>query len=474
MAHVFETIGANTGDSRGVAITANSTINTWGSYAEISASTSNDWDGFYVNIGDGTLLSGSSNIIEIATGSASSEVAVAYVLLAVANSDQNPNQLQYFPFPVASGSRISARMSSSTSSSTVDASVLGIGTSQAKIFKEGSSYEGLGLNATSAVKGTTIDPGASANTKGSWVELDASTANAVNFIGLSISTNETTHSGTSGYLLDIGTGAAASETVIIDNIPLLRGSGNDELLPHQFGPFAVDIASGTRIAVRAQSSTPTLGDRDFEVILQTWEVAAGGGSHTLTCTQGSYSLTGQSMTGTKNTSTVLAQGSYSLTGQTMTGGIDYSTVANNGSYSLTGQSVTFEWDHLTLLDQGSYTLSGQVINLQKGFTLNLTNGSYSLTGQDTSLKVGHLTPLDQGSYTLTGNDITLSVSISIVLDNGSYSLTGNDMTFMFSKIVNLETGFYTLTGQTVALIKTEITDNKWNAKYNLLLDIMEA
>jgi len=53
-------------------------------------------------------------------------------------------------------------------------------------------------------------------------------------------------------------------------------------------------------------------------------------------------------------------------------------------------------------------------------------------------------------------------------------LTGNDMTFMFSKIVNLETGFYTLTGQTVALIKTEITDNKWNAKYNLLLDIMEA
>jgi len=274
MAQVFETIGAVTSDSGGTPVTSGSSINTFAStYDQLVASTSNDWDGFFVQIGDSSMgQGGHHSLVEIATGAASSEVTVGTVLVEHNNADQNPNQALYFPFAIASGTRISARMSSSLASTPIDVTVMGVGTSQAKIFSAGSNYEALGeLPASTTQKGTTIDAGTTINTKGVWVEFDASTANAVNFICLTLGSSDIAHSGTHGYLIDIGTGVADSEVVIIDNLPLQRGADSDEFLPKQFGPLAVDIASGTRIAVRVQSSTNTASDRAFQVVLQTWE-----------------------------------------------------------------------------------------------------------------------------------------------------------------------------------------------------------
>ena len=92
--------------------------------------------------------------------------------------------------------------------------------------------------------GITVTSSASANTYGSWVEFRSASGNALYIVGISVFP----HSNISNYLaIDIGTGAAASETSISE-IPLL---GSDETpFNYQALPFPIPVASSTRIAVR--------------------------------------------------------------------------------------------------------------------------------------------------------------------------------------------------------------------------------
>ena len=82
----------------------------------------------------------------------------------------------------------------------------------------------------------TVTAGGSAHTKGSWVELDASASMDVQAILLVMM-----RGGNKGdpTLLDIGTGAASSETAHVENLLLGAGaeSGGGILIP-------VDISSG--------------------------------------------------------------------------------------------------------------------------------------------------------------------------------------------------------------------------------------
>ena len=95
--------------------------------------------------------------------------------------------------------------------------------------------------------GTTITAHADVHTKGSWVELTASAPFDVTFIG--IKGSDTRASGTdTSQLTDIGIGAAASEVVLIDNIPTGYSVLNKSVVW-----FPVDIPSGTRLAARMQA-----------------------------------------------------------------------------------------------------------------------------------------------------------------------------------------------------------------------------
>jgi len=104
-------------------------------------------------------------------------------------------------------------------------------------------WESAGQVISGATTGTALTAGA-ANTKGSWVELIASTANKTVYLIVWARRS----AGTPG-LIDIGIGAAASEVVLIPNIsPESAGDG------FVFeGP--IRIAAGTRIAARYQNST---------------------------------------------------------------------------------------------------------------------------------------------------------------------------------------------------------------------------
>jgi len=93
--------------------------------------------------------------------------------------------------------------------------------------------------------------GVAANTKSAWVELSASTT--VETMGFSIAANHSDASaGTQvSLLLDIGIGAAGSETVIVEGIAV-DGSHTSEYLISAYIPL--HISAGSRVAIRGQAS----------------------------------------------------------------------------------------------------------------------------------------------------------------------------------------------------------------------------
>lgn len=96
--------------------------------------------------------------------------------------------------------------------------------------------------------GTNITAAGTAHTKGSYVELSASTAFDAG--GILVQLGNT--SGTFDFLVDIAIGAAASEQVIVSNLLHCQNSAAVEVCP-VFIPIFIPV--GSRIAVRCQATT---------------------------------------------------------------------------------------------------------------------------------------------------------------------------------------------------------------------------
>lgn len=93
---------------------------------------------------------------------------------------------------------------------------------------------------------------AGSGTKGSWVELIASTAFAANEI---LVTLETSNTQTGVFDLDIATGAASSEVVILPDLHIENNASSSEGVI--VWRFRRSIAAGTRIAARLQDDSGT-------------------------------------------------------------------------------------------------------------------------------------------------------------------------------------------------------------------------
>ncbi len=91
--------------------------------------------------------------------------------------------------------------------------------------------------------GTTITASSTANTKGSWIQLIASTSKKTVAILCGFAAPN------ANSLLDVGTGAAGSEVVLLANINVPSNNAASPLLL-----IALRVPSGTRIAARSQIS----------------------------------------------------------------------------------------------------------------------------------------------------------------------------------------------------------------------------
>lgn len=94
--------------------------------------------------------------------------------------------------------------------------------------------------------GTSVAAHASANTKGGWVQISASTPIDADGFYLNLLAGTVSRD----FLIDIGIGAAASEVVILPDLPMSSGTAGQATEVY----VPLRIARGTRVAARCQAT----------------------------------------------------------------------------------------------------------------------------------------------------------------------------------------------------------------------------
>lgn len=256
-----EAAGADTSTSLGTSITASGSTNTKGSWTQLIASTAHDAIGMMIYMRGNT---GTQQVlVDIGIGASSSEIALI-PNLKYTNAAYGFSFTAWFPVQIPAGTRLSARCQSSVASGNMKVHVVLIYGALKNPVPLTHVLDYGADTSTSAV--TSVDPGGTANTKGAWTQITASTTHDIKALGIAwySSTAATT---AVARLIDIGVGAGGSEQILLPD--LRNQSDNSGTLARQATPpflgcFPVHIPAGTRIAARcactSNSSTPrTMG-----------------------------------------------------------------------------------------------------------------------------------------------------------------------------------------------------------------------
>lgn len=270
-AETFGTLGAL---PSGTTVTSGATAHTKGPWTQIAAATSFDAAAILLQIDlqyQDTLY-----LIDIGIGGSGSEQVIIPNLM-MSQSAPVFNAL-VIPINIPAGSRIAARSQDNFGSSTsyVAVTLLAGGWANPTPLNTVTAY---GPN-TATSNGVIADAGATANTKGVWAQITASTTSAIKALMLSGSRAApgTAITNTYDQLVDIGVGGAGSEQIILPNLrfnasvmtggvvtPYTAGSatltGLGTLFPRWIPPIPCDIPAGVRLAVRQQSTTTNATDR---------------------------------------------------------------------------------------------------------------------------------------------------------------------------------------------------------------------
>ena len=259
-------------------LTANASANTKGAYAEFVASSD-----FECNVFEFFSLAsnvGVSFLIDIATGAGGAETVVLPDLLFDNSSNlsgQAGSGMYTVPLTIPASTRISGRTQSDSGGSALFPL---INLTAAGDTPGPSTYVNYGAN-TADSSGVQVDPGSSANTKGAYSEVTASTSAVSQVLMQMLTQDGNTVPRDASWLMDIATGAGGAETVLI---PDLGASSvlNHSPLPPRSRTLLTYIAASTRIAARAQSGTTDATDRLIDVALLAAtapaEPASGGAS----------------------------------------------------------------------------------------------------------------------------------------------------------------------------------------------------
>lgn len=260
-----ESRGETTASSTGTTLTASATPNTKGSWAALGSATGFAYEGITVYLANNSAAANYMVDIGIDDGAGNNFVIVADLYFAAAKQASEHNSAIFIPVHVPAGALVEARVASSTASATVACLVVGHSANPGG-FPGYSRAVALFTPASS--RGVAVDPGGTANTKGSWAQLTASSpANVQALFGVVGFNGDTARITNGRMLLDIGIGAASSEFVAVPNLGFCWSSSwdgpNDVII--QAVPAA--IPSGTRVAARAQCSDATAGDRTVDLAL---------------------------------------------------------------------------------------------------------------------------------------------------------------------------------------------------------------
>ncbi len=176
----------------------------------------------------------------------------------------------------ASGSQFAMRCQDDTGSSTLNGAIeLYSGTTDWTL----DFVESMGVDASTNSLGTTVDPGATVNTKGAWAPLVASASGDMDFLVPVVGPVHTQTTNNGGRIwMDYGVGASTSEVAVIGNTSITEHI--DECKIAICGGYEVAISSTDRVSARCQSSRGTSGRREVSTSLLGFKRTASGGGAT--------------------------------------------------------------------------------------------------------------------------------------------------------------------------------------------------
>jgi hypothetical protein len=256
--------GAATTVSRGTSVTASGTANTKGAYAVLSAATPFDAHMIVVMIDDiSTVI---DYLLDIAVGAAGVEfVILPNLYVGGGTGSINYGAIYQFPVQIPKGVRLTARIQASTLSSVARVSCLLMQQS----FSPGQPLgrvDAYGAN-TATSGGVSVDPGGTANTKGAYSQIIASTTHDMAAMCLAVGNQKNGTRASQSWLTDIAIGAAGAEQVLISNYSMNCSTSPDIVTPQTSPLLPVSIPAGTRLAVRTQSDGIVSPARLFDAII---------------------------------------------------------------------------------------------------------------------------------------------------------------------------------------------------------------
>lgn len=259
-------IAANTGTSSGVALTSSASANTKGSFTQLIASTTIDACWMYVGIQGPGISTSVAGAVDIAVGGSGSEQVIVSNLCAGNVNDLGWSGEWSFPIQIPAGTRVAARCQTTVGSDGVAVNVILFDGSFTQM--EGvAGVDSIGF-LTASTHGTSVDPGGTANTKGSYAQLVASTSR--DYLGLMLAVDQGPSTSTVNFpvwLLDIAIGGSGSEQVIIPNLAIatLNPSATAGVVGATEAFFPIAIPAGTRVAARLQCNITTAAQRELGI-----------------------------------------------------------------------------------------------------------------------------------------------------------------------------------------------------------------
>lgn len=246
-------------DSRGTQVTSSGTANTKGSWTQLAASTP---FAAHLIVLHWTIESDTPAVLlDIGVGASGSEQIIVPDLYFQPRQDSF-STLVAMPVGIPAGARVAVRTAASSTSvlSDVALELIAGGSALMSPLRQVTAY-----GANSATSGGVLtDAGGTANVKGAWAQVTASTTSAHKGLLIAISINGS--AGGTGTRLDVAVGGSGSEQIIIPDFQVNSTWGGARQPNHSI-MYPVDIPAGSRLAIRSQCGFTDATLRQSNVVL---------------------------------------------------------------------------------------------------------------------------------------------------------------------------------------------------------------
>lgn len=255
-------------NAAGFTITDTPGTNAWSAWLEVITATEHDASGLIYIARQ--VTSANDYLFEVGIGGSGSEVTLIPGI-HISNL-LNHEQIMRFPVFIPKGSRISVRSRSNTVGNTIGHLML-MSSGPLVGPMACSRIDAMGLDLANH-RGTTVDPGATVSTWGSWTRMGAAelTDFPVRYVWLTLGLIRNTAIAGGNFIYEIAATPDAAATIanglIVGPMQMrTQGTANTMITPAWYGPFEVQIPAGWRIYVRAMASINDATDRLMSAVV---------------------------------------------------------------------------------------------------------------------------------------------------------------------------------------------------------------